>query len=191
MTSGWLCFCERLCANGQVLGIARAVMERQVKLRGQVFIVKPTCRLNIAVDDDLTHWGIVMHICVSKLTTFVSDNGLPPGRGRAIIWVNAGILFIRPVGANFSEILIKIHIFSFKKMHLKMSSAKCRPFCLGLNVLGTVTVSVMRAIRTYSAMDLLPAIANYTLAIYKDIPSIFRTMLVWDRMKMYPHKYSL
>ena len=26
--------------------------------------------------------------------------------------------------ANFSEILIEIHLFSFKKMHLKMSSAK-------------------------------------------------------------------
>ena len=25
--------------------------------------------------------------------------------------------------------------FSFKKMHFKMSSAKCHPFCLGLNVL--------------------------------------------------------
>ena len=28
-----------------------------------------------------------------------------------------------------------IQTFSFKKMHLKMSSAKLRPFCLGLNVL--------------------------------------------------------
>ena len=35
----------------------------------------------------------------------------------------------------FSEILVKIQTFSFKKMHLKVSSAKCRPFCLGLNVL--------------------------------------------------------
>ena len=31
--------------------------------------------------------------------------------------------------------LIEIHIFSFKKIHLKMSSGKWRPFCLGLNVL--------------------------------------------------------
>ena len=34
-----------------------------------------------------------------------------------------------------SEILIGIQIFSFKKMHLKLSSAKWRPVCLGLNVL--------------------------------------------------------
>ena len=46
-----------------------------------------------------------------------------------------GILLIGPLGTNFSEILIEIQIFLFRKMHLKMSSAKCRPFCLGLNVL--------------------------------------------------------
>ena len=31
------------------------------------------------------------------------------------------------------QILIEIHILSFKKMRLKMSSAKRRPYCLGLN----------------------------------------------------------
>ena len=53
----------------------------------------------------------------------------------AIIWTYAGIVLIRPSGTNFSEILIEIDVFSFNKMHLKMSSAKCRPFFLGLNVL--------------------------------------------------------
>ena len=69
------------------------------------------------------------------LTIIGSDNGLSPNRRQAIIWTNAGILLIRPSGTNFSEILIEIGVFSFKKVHLKMSSAKCRPFCLGLNVL--------------------------------------------------------
>ena len=64
-----------------------------------------------------------------------SDNGLSPGRRQAIIWTNAGILLIRTLGTNFSEILGEIHSFSFSKMPLKMSSAKWRPFCLGLNVL--------------------------------------------------------
>ena len=81
----------------------------------------------------LTHWGRVMHKCVSKLTTIGSDNGSSPVRRQAIIWTNAGILLIGPLGTNFSEILIEIHIFSFKKMHLKTSSAKWRLFCLGLN----------------------------------------------------------
>ena len=78
----------------------------------------------------LTHWGRVTHICVSKLTIIGSDNGLAPGRRQTIIWTNDG--------TNFSEILIGIQTFSFKKMHLKMSSAKWRPFCLGLNVLTVV-----------------------------------------------------
>ena len=83
----------------------------------------------------LTHWGQVTHICVGNLTIIGSDNGLSPGRRQAIIWTNNGIFLIEPLGTNFSEILIEINTFSFKKMHLKLSSAKCQPFCLGLNVL--------------------------------------------------------
>ena len=85
--------------------------------------------------EELTHWGRVPHICVSNLTTIGSVNGLSPGRRQAITWTNAEILLIGPLGTNFSEILIEIYTFSFKKMHLKMSSAKWRPFCLGLNEL--------------------------------------------------------
>ena len=85
----------------------------------------------------LTHWGRVTHICVSKLTIIGSDNGLSPDRRQAIIWTNAGLLLIGPLGTNFSEILIEILTFSFKKMRLKVSSAKRRPFCLGLNMLIT------------------------------------------------------
>ena len=85
--------------------------------------------------DALSHSGRVMHICVSKLTIIVSDNGFSPDWHQAIIWTNAGILLIWPLGTNFSEILIKIHTCSFKKMHSKMSSEKCQPCCLGLNVL--------------------------------------------------------
>ena len=83
----------------------------------------------------LTHWGRVTHICASKLTIIGSDNGLSPGRRQAIIWTNAGILLIGPLEANFSEIWIEILICSFKKMRLKVSSAKWRPYCFGLNVL--------------------------------------------------------
>ena len=66
-------------------------------------------RINATLgDNELTHWGRVTHICVSKLTIIGSNNGLLPDRRQAI---------------------------SFKKMHLKMSSGKWRPSCLGLNVL--------------------------------------------------------
>ena len=75
------------------------------------------------------------HICVSKLTTTGSDNGLSPDRRQAIIWTNAGILLIQTLGTNFGEILRDIYTFSFMKMYLKMSSVKWRSSCLGLNVL--------------------------------------------------------
>ena len=86
----------------------------------------------------LTHWGRVTHACVSKLTFIGSDNGLAPGRRQAIIWTNDGILLIRTLGTNFSEIVSEIHSFSFKKMDLKMSSAKWSLFCLGLNELNPI-----------------------------------------------------
>ena len=72
----------------------------------------------------LTHWGRVTYICVSKLTIIGSDNGLTPERRQAIIWTNAGILLIGPEGTNFNEILIKIHAFSLRKIQLKKSSEK-------------------------------------------------------------------
>ena len=34
-------------------------------------------------------------VCVGKLTTLGSDNGLSPGRRQAIIWTNDGVLLIR------------------------------------------------------------------------------------------------
>ena len=95
----------------------------------------PNCSLYNNEPLMLTHWGRVTHICVIKLTIIGPDNGLSPGRRQAIIWINAAILLIGPLETNFSGILSEIHTFSFKKMHLKMSSGKWRPFCLGLNVL--------------------------------------------------------
>ena len=74
-----------------------------------------------------------------------SDNGLSPVRRQAIIWTNVGILLIGPLGTNFCEILIGIQTFSFKKLHLKTSSAKWRLFCFGLNELKTLAISSIAA----------------------------------------------
>ena len=63
----------------------------------------------------LTHWGRVMHICISKLTISGSDNGLLHGQHQAIIQTNSGILLIRPLGPNFNKISISIHTFTLKK----------------------------------------------------------------------------
>ena len=83
--------------------------------------------------NNLDYFGT--HICVSKLSITGSDSGLLPGQRQAIIWTSAGILLIGPLGTNFSEIVVEILTFTLKKMHLKVSSAKRRPFCLSLNVL--------------------------------------------------------
>ena len=60
------------------------------------------------------------HICANKLTIIGLDNVMSPGLHQAIIWTNAVILLIRPLGTNFSEILIEIYAFSFNRMYRKM-----------------------------------------------------------------------
>ena len=52
-------------------------------------------------------------------------------RCQAITQTNADLLSTGSSRTNFSENLIRIQIFSLKKMHLKMLSAKWRTCCLG------------------------------------------------------------
>ena len=59
-------------------------------------------------------------------------------RRQAIIWTNISLLSIGPSWTNFSEILIKIPAHSFKKMRMKMSSAKMSVLCAGLNVINVI-----------------------------------------------------
>ena len=73
--------------------------------------------------------GWVAHI-IGYLTIIDSDNGLSPGRRQAIISTNAGALLIGPLATSFSEILIEIITFAFKKMRLNVSSAKRQPQCV-------------------------------------------------------------
>ena len=67
----------------------------------------------------LTHWGLLMHICVSKLTIIGSDNGLLPERRQAITWTNAGILLIRHLGTSVIEISIRIQTFFIQENALE------------------------------------------------------------------------
>ena len=72
------------------------------------------------------------HLCVSKLTINGTDNGVSPGRHRAIIWPNAGIISIGLLGTYFSEILIQIHIFfiqenAFENVVRKLAAILSRP----------------------------------------------------------------
>ena len=79
-----------------------------------------------------------MQNCVSYLAITGSDNSL--------------LLLIGPLGTNFSEILIQIHIHSCKKMYLKMLSAKWCLFRLGLNVLTQWGLSKCLAFYTFNTM---------------------------------------
>ena len=152
--------CDHLVVHDSTFGLSKMVAMWQTFLWQNLHIVVPiplTFTLMNLIDNNLAlvqimslcwqgdksskckpmliHWGRVTHICVSNLTITGSDNGLSAGRRQAIIWTNAGILLIRPLGTNFSVLLIEIDTFSFNKIHMKMSSGKWQPFCLGLNVL--------------------------------------------------------
>ena len=80
-----------------------------------LYFIQNTGSLTPITNGNLTHWGRVTYLCVGKLTIIGSDNGMSPGRHQAIIWTNDGILLIRTLETNFSEILIEIHTFSLKK----------------------------------------------------------------------------
>ena len=61
---------------------------------------------------------------------------MAPDKRQTISWTNAGIPLIGPLETSCSEIWSKYN-FSFKKMNLKTSLAKCLAFCLGL-IMSTV-----------------------------------------------------
>ena len=80
----------------------------------------------------------VTHKCVSELIIIAHQ-------AKKTLSEPVLILLIEPMGTNLSEIWIKVYTFSFKKMHLKMPSAKttailsrpqcvkqlsCRPGCI-------------------------------------------------------------
>ena len=69
-----------------------------------------------------------------KLTIIGSDNGLSPGQCQAIIWINAVIFLIGPLGTNSIKILIEV-LTTLTKICLKILFVKWCPFRLGPNVL--------------------------------------------------------
>ena len=112
-------------------------MNRQWKISKQHFlltklyiklsriILSPFC----SVVGELTHLPYCRIYASVNWISIGSDNGLSPDRRQAIIWNNAAILLIAPLGTNSNDIRIKIQNSSFMKVHLKGSSAKRRPFC--------------------------------------------------------------
>ena len=97
-----------------------------------------------------------------------SENCLVPRRCKAIIWTNVEIMLIRAPGTNFNEILSEIETFLFKKMHLKTSSGKWRPFGLGLNVLSMSMYRVQYdSDHNYDCIQSTPRNIYAVLAVYR------------------------
>ena len=143
---------QNMTCNLSAVSIRKNLDPRHMCIWGYFLSISPIyttnwCRIcKRLMVSQLTHWGRVTHICVGNLIVIGSDNGLSPGRHQAIIWTNAGILLIGTLGTNLSEILIEIQTFSFKKLRLKVSSAKWWPCGLGLNVLGKMCVTWTRLV---------------------------------------------
>ena len=119
---------------------------------------------NTLMENPRRHGGRVTQICVSKLAIIGSDNGLSPSRRQAIIWTNAGILLIGPLGTNFREILNETRIFSFTKIHpkcrLEMAAILSRPQCVKLSLLQV----------TYSYLHQMLFLSPWTLSTLSPCP---------------------
>ena len=70
-----------------------------------------------------------------------SSNGLSSVRHQAITWTKSELYWIETLGINVSGFHLKMQKFPFKKMHFRMSSSKCPPFCSGLHVLMTACLA--------------------------------------------------
>ena len=78
---------------------------------------------------NLTHWGRMTHICLSKITFIGSDDDFSPGLRQTIIWTHAGILLIEPLGTKFSEILNRNSYIFFQENAFEnaVSASMCSP----------------------------------------------------------------
>ena len=133
------------------------------------------------------------HICISKLIIIGSDNGLSPGRRQAIIWTNAGILFIWPIGTTISEILIKIHVFfiqenAFENIVCEMSAILSRPQCVKIiqSLWTFIDTSIALWLSCMSNFNQALAwkLANSRLYItfWEDISQLYWFKALWRRL---------
>ena len=81
--------------------------------------------------DELTHWGRVTHICVSKLTTIGSDNGLAPNHYLNQWWNIVNWTLRNNLQWNFnwnSNIFIRKN--ALENVVCEMASILSRPQCV-------------------------------------------------------------
>ena len=85
----------------------------------------------------VAHHCVSTCMCVAAMRSSIA--GVISCHPLGVTWTNVAVLKFAPLEINLSEIWIKMPIFPFKTMHLNLSSAKCRPFCPGNNVLGAIS----------------------------------------------------
>ena len=102
------------------------------------------------------------------LMNFGSDNGFKPVWRQAITRTNAALR------TNFSEICIKIQPFNYKKMNLKMSSAKCQPFVSA----SVCPLQSIKGVATDSIHDLEAWISSSKIGFGQCWPDVW-TFLFW------------
>ena len=76
-------------------------------------LVPITVTMNGREDSVVPYWGLIHWdpITICPITINGPDNALTPGRRQDIIWTNDGLVSIRTLGTNFSEIFNEIHTF--------------------------------------------------------------------------------
>ena len=173
-------------------------MRRECRER---FPPPPISKKLLYSDPGMHHGTCVTHVpwCMSGSLTFGDGENVPGipgactsailriwqeahvlGRRQAIICTSAEIFLIGYLETNVNEILIDIQTFSFKKMRLKMSYAKWRPFCLGPNVI----ISQQRNLRNCSCWHgswchISTFKPRYQLIWYDLMCQILRGTLFW------------
>ena len=116
----------------------------------------------------LTHWGRVRYICIRKVIIIGSDNDLSPGWCQAIIWTNAGILLIEPLGNKLQWNLNQNFYFfiqenAFEHVVWKMATIVSQPQCVNglINYYATLADSSSALIRRISYSWILNAIDQH------------------------------
>ena len=101
-------------------------------------------------------------------------------------------MLLGPLGTSFSEIRSKIRTFSFKKMLLKMSSAKWRPFCLSLIVLKDWRTTLVTEVLTQFSCNIpFPVPEGLTHWVRDKMAAIIQTAFSYEFSWMKMYKFQL
>ena len=126
-------------------------------------VIRPICVILLIFTH--SYWDRVTYMCVGKLAIIGLGNGLSPVRSQSIIRTSVGILLVRLLRTTFTKILIRMKKI-FKKMHLKMSLRKWRPFCIGFILLMSVKWPQNLRVNKLHEIFINPCIKKHNRKVY-------------------------